>query len=113
MLADTAQIDKFDGTGVPWENIVGFVSHSLIENPEIFKIIHSKGTMCIVGSSRNYDLSYKKGDIKSIEELSPKFIKMITDGADIIEADLAIEAGLSIKNLVPLKKSASKSKFFN
>lgn len=113
MLADTTQVNKFDKTGVPWENIVGFVSHSLIENPEIFKVIHTKGTMCIVGSSRNHDLSYKKGEIKSIEELSPKYIKMITDGADIIEADLAIEAGLSIKNLVPVKKSISKGKFFS
>ena len=112
MLADTAQVNKFDKTGVPWENVVGFVSHGLVENPEIFKIIHSKGTMCIVGSSRNHDLSYKKGDIKSIEELSPKYIKMITDGADIIEADLAIEAGLSIKSSVPLMKSTSKRKFF-
>ena len=33
-------------------------------------------------------------------------------GADIIEADLAIEAGLSLRKLFPLDKPGSKNKFF-
>ena len=112
MLGDTLQVNNFDRSGVPWENVVGFVSHNLIEDPEIFKIIHSKGAMCIVGSSRNHDIRFKNGEIKSRDELFPEYLKMITDGADIIEADLAIEAGLSVRDLQKAGRGGSKGKFF-
>jgi glycerophosphoryl diester phosphodiesterase len=112
MLADTAQVNNFDRTGVPWENVVGFVSHNLVKDPGIFEIIHSKGAMCIVGSSRNHDLGYKNGEIKTSEDLYARYVDMVTNGADVIEADLAIEAGLAIINLVPPDKSKSKGKYF-
>jgi glycerophosphoryl diester phosphodiesterase len=98
MLPDTSQVNLFEKAGVPWENVVGFVSHNLAADTSIFNIIHKKGVKCIVGSSRNHDLTYKKGTVSS-EEVSALYRKMITDGADIIEADLAIEAGLSLEAL--------------
>lgn len=113
LLPDAEQVKKFEETGVPWKNVIGFVSHNLVENTEIFELIHSKGTMCIVGSSRNHDLSYKKGEIKTFQELSEKYLKMVNDGADIIEADLAIEAGLSLKAGGSMNRSNSKKKFFS
>jgi len=113
MLPDAVQLKKLDETGVPWTNMVGFVSHNLVEDKEIFDLVHTKGAMCIVGSSRNHDISYKKGEIKSFEELAEKYRKMVTDGADIIEADLAIEAGLSIRDIKTGLRSGSKSKFFS
>jgi len=97
MLPDTLQVKRFDETGVPWQNTVVFVSHNLVSDPRIFEMIHSRGAKCIVGSSRNYDLAYKKGEIGSIEELYKKYRSMIEAGADIIEADLAIEAGSAFK----------------
>jgi len=113
MLPDTVQLKKLDETGVPWANMVGFVSHNLVEDTEIFDLVHRKGSMCIVGSSRNHDISFKKGDIKSVKELADKYRKMVNDGADIIEADLAVEAGLSIRDTESLSISGSKSKFFS
>ena len=112
MVGDLKQVEAFEETDVPWENIVGFVSHNLNVNPEIFNLMHRNGAMCIVGSSRNHDLKYKSGEIRSFGELSDKYRKMITDGADIIEADLAIEAGLSLTGFIPVNKSISKKKFF-
>ena len=112
MLADTAQIRRFEETGVPWKNIVAFVSHNLVEERDIFDEIHNKGAMCIVGSSRNHDIAYKRGEIGTFEELSEKYLEMISAGADIIEADLAIEAGLSLRKLFPFGKSNSKKRFF-
>jgi glycerophosphoryl diester phosphodiesterase len=112
MLPDTSQFEKFESTGVPWNNVVAFVSHNIVVNSDIFEMIHNKGAMCIVGSSRNHDIAFAKGEIDSSEELAGKYSKMITDGADIIEADLAIEAGLSIREILPIKKSDSKGKFF-
>ncbi len=113
MLPDINQVKIFEDTGIPWENVVGFVSHDLVKNTEIFDIIHQKGAMCIVGSSRNHDLSYKKGEFRSFEELSDNYCKMITDGADIIEADLAIEAGLSLKEFQNVNGSNSRKRFFS
>ena len=68
--------------------------------------------MCIAGSSRNHDIAYKRGEIGSFDELSGKYLKMISDGVDIIEADLAIEAGLSLRKLFPFDKPGTKSRFF-
>ena len=113
MLPDAVQLKKLDETGVPWTNLVGFVSHNLVEDKEIFDLVHRKGAMCIVGSSRNHDISYKKGEIRSFEELAEKYHKMVTDGADIIEADLAIEAGLSLRHNNPGYRKGSKKKFFS
>ena len=112
MLPDADQVKKMDETGVPWRNVVGFVSHNLIVNNEIFDIIHGKGAMCIVGSSRNHDIEYKKGTITSFEELAENYRKMITYGADIIEADLAIEAGLSLREKNVINRKSSKQKLF-
>lgn len=110
MAGDFKAIRSFEETNVPWANVVCFVSHNLNIDPEIFRMVHEKGALCIAGSSRNHDLKYKSGEIKSIEELSVLYRKMITDGADIIEADLAIEAGVAIENFVPERKADSKSK---
>ena len=113
MLPDAAQVKKTEATGVPWSNMVGFVSHNLVEDTEIFDLVHRKGSMCIVGSSRNHDIAYKKGEISSFEVFSEKYRKMINDGADIIEADLAIEAGLSLKEQNFGGRKSSKRKFFS
>lgn len=37
---------------------------------------------------------------------------MISDGADIIEADLAIEAGVSLRKLFPFDNPGSQNRFF-
>ena len=112
MLADTAAVRSFEETGVPWKNVVGFVSHKLVEDTAIFDLIHNNGALAIVGSSRNHDISFKNGEIKSTEELFPRYVKMITDGADIIEADLAVEAGISLREMQITLKMGPKGKFF-
>lgn len=111
MLGTMEKVNAFDASGVPWENVVVFVNHNLIIDPTIFNEIHKRGAMCIVGSSRNYDVKYTKGEIKSFEELSKNYNSMLQYGADIIEADLAIEAGMALKPA--LTTSSSKSKYFN
>ena len=100
MLADTAAVRLFEETGVPWENIVGFVNHKLVTDTTIFDIIHRNGALAIVGSSRNHDIAFKNGEI-DIKELRTRYQRMITDGADIIETDLAIEAGQSLYGSIP------------
>ncbi|MBL7735819.1 MAG: glycerophosphodiester phosphodiesterase family protein [Chitinophagaceae bacterium] len=112
MVADMDKVRAFDSSGVPWKNMVAFVSHSLVKDPEVFNAIHKRGAMCIVGSSRNYDRMFVKGEIQSIKELYQGYAGMITGGADIIEADLAIEAGAAIRKFQEKRRSSSKAAFF-
>lgn len=86
MMPSATKITEFERTGVPWENIIAFVGHKKPEDKRIYQQIHSKGALCIVGSSRIYDQDYLNGDKQA-------YAKLIQEGADIIEADLAIEAG--------------------
>jgi len=98
-IPDAKQVSNFETNDIPWSNVVGFVSHNLITDTGIFDLIHGKGVKCIVGSSRNHDISFKKGQIKDPGELAEKYREMIRYGADIIEADLAIEAGTALTDL--------------
>lgn len=107
---DIKSAEEFDKSGVPWENVVVFVTHTEPKEPGIFDYIHSKGAMCIRGSSRTIDRSFTKGDIQNKKELYQKYQQLINDGADIIEADLGIEAGKGIAKMQKVK--SQKKKYF-
>lgn len=107
---DMKTADEFDKSGVPWENVVVFVTHTEPKEKGIFDYIHSKGAMCIRGSSRTLDKDFTKGIIKDKNELYQKYQQLINDGADIIEADLGIEAGQGIEKMQEVK--SQKKKYF-
>jgi glycerophosphoryl diester phosphodiesterase len=90
-------------TGIPVRNMVAFIDHARPKDIALYSQINEKGMMCIVGSSRIYDHEFKKGKKRVYEEL-------IEEGCNIIEADLAVDAGLRILRLRPQK--SSKDKFF-
>lgn len=102
-VSNKDKVADFEKTGVPWENVVAFVQHSRQENAEIYSLLHERGAMAIIGTGRKHDREYLGGK-KDIYDL------IISDGADIIEADYAIEAGSEIMDLAPAK--SSKSKYF-
>jgi len=102
-VANKDRVAEFEKTGIPWENVVAFVQHARPENPEIYSLLHERGTMAIIGTGRRHDREYLQGN-KDI------YRQIIADGADIIEADYAIEAGSEVLKLVPAK--SSKSKYF-
>lgn len=102
-IPNREKLAEFDKSEVPWENIVAFIAHAKPEDKELYTLIHKKGAMCIVGSSRIYDKEYLTGKTDVYEAI-------IKEGVDIIEADLAIEAGKAIEHLAP--KKSSKSKYF-
>ncbi|HMF72391.1 MAG TPA: hypothetical protein VK616_13020, partial [Flavitalea sp.] len=93
-----------------WSNVVAFVTHTKPSDINIFQLIHAKGAMCIMGSSRTADREYTSGKIKSPDELTARYHEMVNGGADIIEADLGIEAGTALRKISPAK--SSKQKYF-
>ncbi|MPR32497.1 glycerophosphodiester phosphodiesterase family protein [Salmonirosea aquatica] len=108
-IPDREAADRFEQMGVSWQNVVAFVTHTQPKDATIFQHLHKKGTLAIVGSSRTIDKAYaEKGIAKN--ELDKGYLAIIASGADIIEADLAIEAGEALRT-IPKKKS-SKDQFF-
>lgn len=97
-IPDTGKAAEFKQTGVPWSNIVAFVTHDrpVPADSAVFNLLHRKRAMCIVGSSRTIDHHYLKGKITGEAELNAQYKSLLEKGADIIEADLAIEAGRAI-----------------
>jgi glycerophosphoryl diester phosphodiesterase len=113
MLNSVEKVKEFDNSGVPWQNVVVFVSQKPVTDPTVFNEIHKRGAMCMEGVAFSYDAAYTKGEIKSIEELNNDYKSIIAVGADIIEANLGIEVGNAIHDLQQRKlASSSKAKFF-
>lgn len=109
MMGKEENIEMMDKSGVPWANVIGFVSHQLPESKAIFDAVHKRGAMCMLGSSRNIDQQYTKGQI-SADQLKEGYQRLISHGADVIEADLGIEGGAA---LLPLQQGKSvKAKYF-
>lgn len=109
MMGKPELVDQMDKSGVPWENLVAFVSHELPKDKSIFNAVHERGAMCILGSSRNYDRAYLSGKINE-NELKQGYLNLIAHGADVIEADLGIEGGATLRSLQSVM--SSKSKYF-
>lgn len=99
----------FEKTGVPWKNIIAFVTHEQPKDKTVFDYLHDKGVMCVIGSSRTVDKAYVDGTIDK-NGLDEGYNDIIVTGADIIEADLGIEAG-QLLNKDALYES-SKKRFF-
>jgi glycerophosphoryl diester phosphodiesterase len=106
MVPDKETAAKLEATGVPWENIVAFVTHMQPKDKDIYNYVHSKGALCIIGSSRTIDKDFTSGNIPEVD-LPGKYRSLVSDGADIIEADLGIEAGAALQSLMPAKSSKS------
>ncbi len=110
MVPNGKKLEELDATGIPWENIIAFVTHTTPEEKDIFQRVHEKGSMCIVGSSRTIDRAYTKGEIQDHGVLQQKYIDIINAGADVIEADLATEAGRALSTIST--KGSGKKKYF-
>jgi glycerophosphoryl diester phosphodiesterase len=96
-LPDAEAIARCDKLGIPWENIVAFVTHSEPASPDIFRLIRQRGAMAIVGTSRTIDRAYTSGAIGR-EQMQAKYHATIRSGAHIVEADLGIEAGEALES---------------
>lgn len=100
MLPDRAAIDKFARTAVPWRNVVAFVTHTQPAEQSIYQLLHEQGVLCIVGTSRTLDRDFTAGKIAE-RSLTEKYQALIRAGVDILEADLAIEAGQALQQISP------------
>ncbi|MBU2947363.1 sulfatase-like hydrolase/transferase [Zobellia uliginosa] len=96
MMSKLEDVNEFNKTQIPWDNVVAFIGHDLPPNKKIIEILHKKGVMCIQGSSRNYDMQFIKKNINTTE-LNKGYTEIFNSGVDIIEADLGVEVGEVLK----------------
>jgi glycerophosphoryl diester phosphodiesterase len=93
MISTRAQFDQFDQAGVPWQNIVAFVGHLPAPDAKVCELIHSRGTTCIVGTSRHLDRRFLNGEVTDLRVLAPGYRALLQQGADLIETDLPAQLG--------------------
>lgn len=109
MINSIDKIHQFDSMGVPWGNVVVFVSHVLPDDKLVIDSLHNRGVMCIYGTSRNYDKDYYAKKINETQLIND-YIQLVQNGVDIIEADLSIKAGIALKAF--LNKNSEKKHYF-
>ena len=90
-IPNPEKLKEFDQTGVPWSNVVAFVSHQMPADTRIFDMIHQKGALCILGTSRNLDLEVIRGRVPDIRQLEKAYNDYYRKGVDILETDIPVE----------------------
>jgi glycerophosphoryl diester phosphodiesterase len=107
MIPARDKVAEFDKLGIPWKNAVAFVGHVPPEDRGLYEMIHSKGAMCMIGTSRNLDKEFSSGRAKTMKELEPGYREFLGRGADLIETDIPVPlAGLLLKGMAPPKDKA-------
>jgi len=101
---DTKKVEELDKSGVPWKNILAYVGFKRLENKELYKMIHKRGSMCLMKAGRVYDKDYVRGD-KNI------YKALVNDGIDVVETNLPADVAKSINAFATA--GSSKSKFFS
>lgn len=98
-------LEEYEAAGIPWQQIMAYVGpHDKPENKEIFDLLHQRGVMCMISTAPVYD------KLPTAEERAKAYAQIIRNGANVIEADRAIEAAAAVKSLAPAK--SKKAKFF-
>lgn len=93
MIPSVDKVLEFDKTGVPWKNVVAFVGHQVPADPELFRMIHQRGALCMAGSSRNIDLKFLNGNTSDISALKGDYMDFFAKGVDLIETDIPSHLG--------------------
>lgn len=93
MIPSVEKVLEFDRTGVPWKNVVAFVGHQVPQDPELFRMIHERGALCMAGSSRNVDLKFLNGQTSDISTLKSEYMDFFAKGVDLIETDIPVQLG--------------------
>jgi glycerophosphoryl diester phosphodiesterase len=98
-------MEEYGQAGIPWQQIMAYVGpQDKPENKEIFDLLHQRGVMCMISTAPSYD------KLPTVEERAKAYAQIIKSGADVIEADRAIEAAAAVQSLAPA--TSEKQKFF-
>ncbi|HLP71630.1 MAG TPA: glycerophosphodiester phosphodiesterase family protein [Bacteroidales bacterium] len=108
MIPSPEKVLEFDKTGVPWKNVVAFVGHNLPDSPELYKMIHERGALCMAGSSRNVDLKFLRNQVTDFGTLKDEYMDFFAKGIDLIETDVPVYLGPLVNPSVPAQNPVKK-----
>jgi glycerophosphoryl diester phosphodiesterase len=98
-------MEEYEQAGIPWQQIMAYVGpQDKPKNKEMFDLLHQRGVMCMISTAPVYD------KLPTAEERAKAYMQIIQNGADVIEADRAIEAAAAVQSLAPA--NSEKKKFF-
>jgi glycerophosphoryl diester phosphodiesterase len=89
-IRNTEEFERAANSGIPWKNMVAFTGTKLSE-PELYKKLHQKGVMCILGTLGNLDGRAAAGS----EYLYREWADM---GIDIMATDRPLEVQEALRN---------------
>ena len=110
MIPTVEKAEEFEKTGVPWKNVIAFVGHNLPEDIKLYEFIHSKGVLCMAGSSRNVDRKYLTGSITDFNSLKSEYDDFLNKGIDLVETDVPVNLGPLLYGDFP--ERSPKAKYF-
>jgi glycerophosphoryl diester phosphodiesterase len=106
MIPNREKFHEFDETDIPWSNIIAFVGHTPPTDKELLKMIHAKGTCCMVGTSRNLDREFIANRASGTGSIEQHYRALLRQGIDVIETDIPREVGKLLygKSAIPEHK---------
>ncbi|MBI5775335.1 MAG: glycerophosphodiester phosphodiesterase family protein [Verrucomicrobia bacterium] len=105
MIPNVAKVAEFDKLGVPWRNVVAFVGHVPPEDAGLYAMIHQRGALCMIGTSRNLDRKFITRQVSDIKLLEPDYRAFLKRGADLIETDIPRQLGPMLYGSTPVPPS--------
>ncbi len=97
--------EAYEKAGIPFSQMIAYIGPLVKpDNQELYRMLHAKGTMCMISSASSYD------KLKTPEERKAAYISIVKDGASILESDYPIEVAGAIRDLV--RKDSPKNRFF-
>jgi len=104
-IRNKKEFEDYENSGIPFSQLIAYIGPLVKpENLELYRLLHKKGTMCMISSASSYD------KLKDPEERKVAYVSIAKDGASILETDMPIEAAEAIRDFQ--KAGKSKQKFF-
>ncbi|SEI74251.1 glycerophosphoryl diester phosphodiesterase [Dyadobacter koreensis] len=104
-IRNKKEFEDYENSGIPFSQLIAYIGPLVKpENLELYRLLHKKGTMCMISSASSYD------KLKDPEERKGAYVSIAKDGASILETDMPIEAAEAIRDFQ--KAGKSKQKFF-
>lgn len=98
-------LKEYEAAGIPWSNMIAYIGpDNKPANKILFDLLHQRGVMCMISAAPTYD------KLENNNDRAMAYRETFTQGADILESDLPVEAAKAIEKLLPAK--SKKTGFF-
>lgn len=84
-----ADFKAYQEAKIPFKQMIAYIGPDIKDdNKELYSLLNSQGTMCMISSAPTYD------KLKTKEERAKAYTAIFNDGASILESDFPIEVSM-------------------